>query len=418
MNAILLCIGDEILSGITPDTNSSFIATELKKIGIGVQKILTVSDELSEIVKAYQEAFEQVDLVISTGGLGPTNDDNTLEAMAKYYGTEIRKDPAILAHLKQLLEKRNRLYLLDLNQNQALSLEKGEVILNLYGTASVQLMDQNRKVAIALPGVPYEMKALLKESILPYLISRFKRTHLVSRFVSVVGIPESQLSFKIADWENSLPSHLSLSYLPLGNRIKLHLKGVSPNKENLEQELQKQIDSLKRLLGSHILSEHGNEIEEIVRDLLARKNLTISVAESCTGGQISKLLVTEPGISEYYYGGIVAYTIEQKEKILGLNSNLIDTHGVVSKEVARAMSEGVQKLFGTDIALSTTGTAGPLGDENHTEVGEVFISVRVKEKERTSRLFLPHFERKDFMNYVAQRALQYLVEMILEEEKL
>ncbi len=417
MQAVLIIIGDEILSGNTIDTNSNFLASQLKEISIPVKQILTVSDDISSIKSALKLSFELGNLVISTGGLGPTNDDVTKKAFKEFFNDEIVFDPESYEHLKRLLTKRKRTRLLDLNKNQAEVLSKAIVFQNENGTAPGQVVSENGKTAIFLPGIPYEMKPLFSNKIIPWLTQNFQLGHLLTRVVSVVGIPESLLSHTIQKWEAELPKHLSLSYLPIGNRIKLRISGSGDNKLKLENEMEEQVQKLKPYISGYILAENGNEIQDIVKEILLEKNLTISTAESCTGGGISRLLTSSSGSSAYFAGGIIAYNAKKKVEILGVSEKTIRETTTVSEKIAREMSQGCQNLFKTNIAVATTGVAGPSSDEFGNEVGTVFYSIRIDDKEYTRKMFLPYLDRNDFMNFVSQRVLQQLVELLVHPEK-
>lgn len=415
MNAVLITIGDEILSGNTVDTNSNFIATELKKIGIPVIQILTISDEIKSIKIALDTALQLGNLVIATGGLGPTKDDKTKIAFAEFFKDEIVLDPATFDHLKNLLAKRNRSHILDLNKAQAEVLSRAHIFQNENGTAPCQMMQENGKIVISLPGVPYEVKPLIKEKIIPFLADQFALNHIVTHTVSVVGIPESVLSDRIEDWELAIPSALSLSYLPVGNRIKLRLTAQGKNHQELEQIIQSEVVKLEPLIGDHVISWNGDSIQEILKEILIEKKLTVSTAESCTGGELSRVLTSISGSSAYLSGGIVAYDYQKKIEILGVSAATIQEKTVVSEEVAQEMSSGGQQLFKTNIALATTGVAGPQSDQFNNEIGTVFYSIRVNDFEKTNRLHLPHFERNDFVSFVSQRVLQDLVEILIRE---
>jgi nicotinamide-nucleotide amidase len=415
-NAVLITIGDEILSGNTIDTNSNFIATQLKNIGFKVVQIFTISDEIETIKKNLKSAFELGNLVITTGGLGPTKDDKTKKAFAEFFNDTLVSDAETLEHLRQLLIKRKREHLFDINLPQADILSKSKVFQNHNGTAPSLMVEENGKIAICLPGVPYEVKPLIKNQIIPYLQEKFEQNFIVSRIISVVNFPESLLSETIETWELALPSTISLSYLPIANRVKLRLTATGKNEEILNQQLDEEITKLKPLIQDNIISENGDSIEEILHDLLISKNLTISTAESCTGGELSHLITSVSGSSNYFLGGICTYQTQKKSEILGVSESLIQEKTVVSEEVAQAMSLGCQKLFKTDISLSTTGVAGPNSDEFESEIGTVFYSIRVQNFEKTFKLYLPHLERKDFMNFVSMKVLQDLIEILIKEK--
>ena len=414
-NAVLITIGDEILSGNTIDTNSNFIATQLKNIGFKVVQIFTISDEIETIKKTLKSAFELGNLVITTGGLGPTKDDKTKKAFAEFFNDSLVSDTETLEHLRQLLIKRKREHLFDINLPQAEILSKSKVFQNHNGTAPSLMVEDNGKIAICLPGVPYEVKPLVKDQIIPYLQKEFESNFLKIRTVSVVNYPESLLSDALEDWELNLPKNFSLSYLPIANRVKLKLTASGKDLDALENQLEEEITKLKPLIQENIISENGDSIEEILHDLLISKNLTISTAESCTGGELSHLITSVSGSSNYFLGGICTYQTQKKSEILGVSEDLIKEKTVVSEEVSQAMSLGCQNLFKTDISLSTTGVAGPNSDEFNSEIGTVFYSIRVKDFEKTFRLYLPHLERKDFMNFVSQKVLQDLIQILIQE---
>lgn len=414
-NAVLITIGDEILSGNTVDTNSNFIATQLKNIGFKVVQIFTISDEIETIKKTLKSAFELGDLVITTGGLGPTKDDKTKKAFAEFFNDTLVSDAETLEHLRQLLIKRKREHLFEINLPQADILSKSKVFQNHNGTAPSLMVEENGKIAICLPGVPYEVKPLIKNQIVPFLQQKFEQNYIVTRIISVVNFPESLLSETLESWELALPENISLSYLPIANRVKLRLTATGKNEEILNQQLNEEITKLRPLVQDNVISENGDSIEEILHDLLISKNLTISTAESCTGGELSHLITSVSGSSQYFLGGICTYQTQKKIEILGVSEDLIKEKTVVSEKVAQAMSLGCQKLFKTDISLSTTGVAGPNSDEFESEIGTVFYSVRIKNFEKSFKLYLPHLERKDFMNFVSMKVLQDLIEILVKE---
>lgn len=416
MKAALISIGDEILSGNTVDTNSNFIANHLKNIGIPVVQIFTISDTIETIINALKSAHEIADLVITTGGLGPTKDDKTKIAFAQFFNDELQLDEETFDHLRNLFIKRNREHLLEINRNQAVVLSKAHIFQNESGSAPCQMIEENGKITICLPGVPYEVKPLVKDKIIPFLKDKFALDHIVSRMISVVNFPESLLALTIEEWELALPQNISLSYLPIGNRVKLRLTAVGSDLAALEKQLDDEAEKVKPLIGDRVISWNGNEIQEILKELLTQKKLSLSLAESCTGGELARLITSVSGSSAYFVGGIIPYDYQKKIDILGVSATTISEKTVVSAEVAGEMSLGCQNLFKTDIALSTTGVSGPNSDEFNSEVGTVFYSVRVKNFERTTRLFLPHLERNDFANFVSQRVLQDLVEVILQEK--
>ena len=413
--AVLITIGDEILSGNTVDTNSNFIATQLKEIGIKVLSIFTIPDEESAIVSTLGKAFEMADVVFTTGGLGPTKDDITKKAYADFFEDEMIFSDTIYEHLRVYLEKRNRLWILEHNKDQAMVLSKAKIFLNYFGTAPCMILEKNGTYCFSLPGVPYEVKPLVKDQIIPFLKEKLSLDHIVTRIVSVVDIPESILSETIEEWELALPNNISLSYLPVGTRVKLRLTASGSSQELLNAELESEIQKLIPLIRKNVIATREDKIEKILSELLIDKNLTLSVSESCTGGELARLITSITGSSKYFLGGIVSYATEKKIDILNVDPKTIEEFTVVSEEVASEMAKGCQDLFKTDISVSTTGVAGPGKGEDGKDVGTVYYTIRIGEKDVTSKLFLPHLERIDFMNFVSQKVLQDIVSLIIKK---
>ncbi|PKF74933.1 CinA family nicotinamide mononucleotide deamidase-related protein [Chryseobacterium sp. PMSZPI] len=411
--AVLITIGDEILSGNTIDTNSNFIASELKNIGIKVSQIITISDEIETIKNTLSAAFELGDLIITTGGLGPTRDDKTKKALAEFFNDEIALDEFTFNHLKGYMERRGRLEILERNKEQAFVPTKSVVFQNHYGTAPCMMMEQNGKLSFSLPGVPYEVKPLIKDQIVPYLKEKFKLNYIHSRIVSVVGIPESILADTIEKWELALPENISLSYLPVGTRVKLRLTASGENEAALKQQTENEVQKLLPLIKDNVIAVFEDKIENILAEMLTERKLTISTAESCTGGELAKMLTSVSGSSKYFLGGIVAYATEKKIRILNVSKETVHQFTVVSEQVAQEMAKGCQELFDTHIALSTTGVAGPGKGEDGKEVGTVYYTIRINDQEMTSKLYMPHLERLDFMNFVSQKVIQDLVGLLI-----
>lgn len=410
--AILLIIGDEILSGNVQDSNSCFIASAMKGIGIEVKEIIALADEASSITRGLEYALANADVVISTGGLGPTKDDKTKKIVASFFGDELVSDPETLAHLKNYLIKRNRAELFEINRSQADIPSKCKVLQNHNGTAPCMMMEEQGRLLFVLPGVPYEVKPLVSDQIVPFLAGKWDLPYIMTKIISVVDFPESQLSEHIASWEDALPSNVSLAYLPTGNRVRLKLTAKGSDKKALEVQLSKLSEDLKPLVKGKILSWNGDNIAEILAEVLKERKLSIATAESCTGGTIAKMITSVSGSSAYFIGGIVPYDYHQKIKILGVSEESIRLHTVVSEAVAQEMSKGCQNMFDTDIAVATTGVAGPNKDEFNNDVGIVYYSIRIKDKEKTYKLHLPHLVREDFVNFVSQRVIQDLVVML------
>lgn len=411
--AVLITIGDEILSGNTVDTNSNFIATELKNIGIQVTQIFTISDEIETIKNTLQAAFKLGDLVITTGGLGPTRDDKTKKALAEFFNDEIALDEVTFNHLKNYMERRGRIDILERNREQAFVPTKSVIFQNHFGTAPCIMMEQDGKLSFSLPGVPYEVKPLIRDQIVPYLKEKFNLYYIHTRIVSVVGIPESILADMIEDWELALPENLTLSYLPVGTRVKLRITASGDNETVLKQQTEDEIQKLLLLVGDHVIAVSEDKIEKILAEILNERKLTISTAESCTGGDLAKMITSNSGSSKHFIGGIVPYATDKKIEILKVSQETVDQFTVVSEQVASEMAKGCQKLFDTDISLSTTGVAGPGKGEDGKEVGTVFYTIRIKDQESTSKLYMPHLDRLDFMYFVSQKILQDLVGLLI-----
>lgn len=413
--AVLITIGDEILSGNTVDTNSNFIATELKNIGVQVSQIFTISDEIETIKNTLKEAFKIGDLIITTGGLGPTRDDKTKKALAEFFNDEIALDEVTFEHLRTYMEKRGRLEILERNREQAFVPTKSTVFQNNFGTAPCMMMEQDGKLCFSLPGVPYEVKPLIKDQIVPYLKEKYSLNYITTRIISVVGIPESILADTVENWELALPENLALSYLPIGTRVKLRLTATGENEAYLKQQLEEEIQKLLPLIKDNVIATTEDKIEKILGELLIERKFTISTAESCTGGELAKMITSNSGSSKYFLGGIIPYATEKKIEILKVKKETVDKFTVVSEQVAQEMAKGCQKLFDTNISLSTTGVAGPGKGEDGKDIGTVFYSIRVNDKEHSSKLYMPHLERSDFMNFVSQKILQDLVGILVNE---
>lgn len=411
--AVLITIGDEILSGNTVDTNSNFIATELKNIGIQVTQIFTISDEIETIKQTLKAAFGMADLIITTGGLGPTRDDKTKKALAEFFNDDIALDEVTFNHLKGYMERRGRADILERNKEQAFVPTKSVVFQNHFGTAPCMMMEQDGKLCFSLPGVPYEVKPLIRDQIVPYLKDKFNLYYIYTRIVSVVGIPESILADTIENWELALPENLSLSYLPVGTRVKLRLTASGDNEEVLKQQAEEEIQKLLPLVKDHVIAVTEDKIEKILAEILTERKLTISTAESCTGGELAKMITSTSGSSKYFLGGIVPYATEKKIKILKVSEETVNQFTVVSEQVASEMAKGCQELFDTDISLSTTGVAGPGRGEDGKEVGTVFYTIRIHDQEVTSTLYMPHLDRLDFMNFVSQKIIQDLAGLLI-----
>ncbi|MET3732182.1 CinA family nicotinamide mononucleotide deamidase-related protein [Moheibacter stercoris] len=413
MKVRLITIGDEILIGQIVDTNSAYIAQHLNKIGLEVDEILSIKDDFQTIVETFERISKESDIIITTGGLGPTKDDKTKHALCEFLQTELVMDEAVLNFLEERYQKLNR-PLNELNRNQAL-LPKGSIALpNPLGTAPGIWTEFDGKLIINLQGVPFEMKNLLKTEVIPRLQQKFSLPFVIHRFLSVSHFPESELAITLNDWEDHLPNNISVAYLPERSKVKLRLTGKGENKEQIKAQLEQEVQKLIPLLGERLDSTTKDSIAVILGDLLRELKLTISTAESCTGGEIASMLTSVSGSSEYFYGSVVSYATEVKKNVLNVSEKTIETHTVVSEEVAKEMAEGVRNLLKTELSVSTTGVAGPAKGEDGKEVGTVWVAFGNQEIVQTKSYFFPYLEREDFIAQVARLALQNVFEFVKE----
>lgn len=385
--AEIITIGDEILYGQITNTNSQFISSELDKIGVKVIRHISVSDKANEIKNAIIEAETRADVIIMTGGLGPTKDDITKKTLAEYFDSPMHIDLKVMQWLEDFFTKRGR-ELSEINKLQALVPDKCKVIYNDWGTAPAMWFEKFGKIFISMPGVPSEMKNLMTNKIIPDLQSYFKTPIILHKIVHTIGIGESMIAEKIAEWEDNLPQNMGLAYLPNYIQVRLRLTGMGENKEILEQEMQAQINTLLPQIEKYIFGFDNDTLEQVIANLLLEKRKTVSTAESCTGGNVGHLFTKIAGSSRYYEGGIISYTNEVKTKLLGVNPQTLAEFGAVSEQTVREMAEGVRKKLGTDIGLATTGVAGPDGATIENPVGTVWIAYSDENKTLARKLTL------------------------------
>ena len=413
--ATLLTIGDEILIGQIVDTNSAFIAKELNKIGIDVEEIISVKDEQQHIIEAFQRGINKSNIVIVTGGLGPTKDDKTKSALCQFLDCKLVREPKILENIVQLFASRGYTKELNsLNQDQALIPEKSTFIQNKYGTAPCLWTEIEDKIIINLPGVPFEMKGLIRDEIIPQLQNRYNSDLIIHRDILVSGIPESDLAILLEDWENNLPSFIHLAYLPNRTSIDLRFTATGKDEVILKETIQQEIENFKKLAGQFLVSENSGKVEIILGEILKSKNLKISTAESCTGGMIASMLTSVSGSSAYYFGTIVSYDTSVKINVLNVDEKAIEEFTVVSEQVAEQMAKGVKNVLNTNIAISTTGVAGPNRGEDNNDVGTVWISVTNGNTTSNKRYFYPFLDREDFIKIVSTNTLNDAVKFIQE----
>ena len=376
MKAEIITIGDEILIGQIIDTNSAYIAQELNKIGVSVYQITSVQDDKTHILEAFQTAEKNVDIVVITGGLGPTKDDITKTTLAQYFEDTLVYDEAVLENIKYLWKSFVKQPLLQVNIDQSLVLSKAIALMNKSGSAPGMWLEKNNTVFISLPGVPYEMKGLMNDEVLPRISQKFKRPFILHKTLLTYGIGESIIAERIKDWESALPDPIKLAYLPNLGRVRLRLSSKGFDKEAIIDGVNAQVTALIPLISDVFVGfEEQSSIEQIIGNQLTKLGRTLSIAESCTGGKIAENITAHSGASNYFKGGLVAYAMDSKIDILKVNPELIKAHSVVSNQVAEAMAENVRQLFASDYGLATTGNAGPTKGDSEAEIGTVCIAI-------------------------------------------
>ena len=375
MNAEIITIGDEILIGQITDTNSQWIATELNKIGVSVFQITSIQDDKEHILQALADAEKHADIVIITGGLGPTKDDITKHTIASYFNDELVFNSAVENHIKTLFAKYN-IPFGKLNSLQAMLPSKATILTNHFGTAAGMWFFENNTAFVSLPGVPTEMKGLMSREVLPKIRNTFNLPYIFHKTVMTYGLGESALAERIEDFEDNLPDFIKLAYLPNFGRVRLRLSAKGNDKDLLLNTLQEKIDELYTIIPDIITGiDVGGAIEKRVGDLLKENNKTIATAESVTGGKIASTLVSVAGASAYFKGSFVTYSVDSKIEQLGVPKELIDAHTVVSNEVAGAMAKAAKEKLKTNFAIAVTGNAGPTTDETDKTVGVVCVAL-------------------------------------------
>ncbi len=376
MFAEIITIGDEILIGQIIDTNSAFIASELNKIGISVYQITSVQDEKVHILEALKEARSRAQIVIMTGGLGPTKDDITKHTLCEFFDDTLIRNAEVLTHVEKLFEKYISTPISDVNRDQALVPSKALVLHNKFGTAPGMWMEEDDMVFVSMPGVPYEMKDLMVNQVLPKLIKKYKRPYIIHKTIMTYGVGESAIAERIASVEDSLPDYIKLAYLPNLGKVRLRLTAKGQEKQVLENGIKAVSSELHQLIGDIISGEEEEgTIEAVVGKLLASKHLTMASAESFTGGKIAEQITSVPGASAYFIGSMICYATRTKVELLKVPESLIRKHSVVSAEVASAMAKNIREIIKTDFGVATTGNAGPTKGDSKAPIGTVYIAV-------------------------------------------
>lgn len=412
MNATIVTIGDEILIGQIVDTNSVSIAKKLNNIGITIAEKLSIGDSKEAIISTLQRAMQNSEVVIITGGLGPTKDDITKHTLAQMFNSQLIYNDTEGEHVRTLLARRG-IEFTELNRGQAMLPECCTVLHNAHGTAPGMWFDTPEGgVVVSLPGVPFEMEHLMEDEVIPRLKGRYTLQSIVHSTLITRGIPESILAERISSWEDALPDYLHLAYLPAPNVVRLRLSAYDVEKEQASREIESRFNDLRKIIGDNIVGYEGSSVEAQIHDILIKRGKSLAIAESCTGGMIASKFTAMAGASNYLLGGVVAYSNDVKCNILGVNRDDIECFGAVSEVVALEMAEGVRRITGADYAIATTGIAGPGGGSKHKPVGTVWMAIAT-----------PNGSRAMMRNsgtdrgQIISRASAYAIEMLYEEIK-
>ena len=409
MRAEIITIGDELLIGQVVDTNSAWMAERLNEYGIELYQITSVHDERTAIINALDEAFGRVDIVLTTGGLGPTKDDITKQVLCDYFGTHLIESASVRAHIYDLYKDRPDV-LNRLTATQWLVPETATILENRVGSAPLMVFNKESQLLASMPGVPYEMKIAMDEQILPYISRQLSaiRNQIIHRTLQVTGIPESSLAILLEDYENNMPQGLHLAYLPKDGIIRLRLSSYG---ELTEEEMTYWFAELKRLTADYLIADTDEPLEVILGRMLKERHQTISTGESCTGGKLASLLNKHAGSSAFYYGSIISYDNSVKEHVLGVPAELIKAHGVVSEEVVRVMAGSVRKMLNTNYSIATSGIAGPTGGSEEKPVGTVWIAWATPEG-TTAECFHLGKLREQITDRACMKALIGMIERI------
>jgi nicotinamide-nucleotide amidase len=414
MNAAIITIGDEILIGQIVDTNSAWIAENLNLLGIKVDEIVSISDDSGHIKETLNRYEGNKDLIIITGGLGPTRDDLTKNTLAEYFNSRMVFNTEVLAHIERLFGQRG-IRISEINRLQAMLPDNCKVLENPSGTAAGMWFERGGSIFISMPGVPYELKDIWFQSLLPELKPLLTGNLILHKTIMTQGIPESILSDRIKDWEEALPPDIKLAYLPRPGIVRLRLTAVGKSRENLKESLEVEVHKLLKIIHNDVFSLEDSSLEKVVGNLLLIKHLTLATAESCTGGAIAKLITSIPGSSGYFKGSIVAYDNTVKEELLNVSADSIKMYGAVSQQVVEEMANGIRNRIGVDFAIATSGIAGPDGGSDEKPVGTTWIAISSAEKTISKRyLFGEHRGRN--VEKASLSALNMLRKMILEIE--
>ena len=411
MFAEIITIGDEILIGQILDTNSAFIASELNKIGISVFQITSVQDDREHILKAFEEAEDRAEVIITTGGLGPTKDDITKKTLCEYFDDTLITDQKVLAHVEELFEKYISTPISEVNRRQALVPSKSQVLHNAYGTAPGMWMKGDKAVIVSLPGVPLEMKQIVTTQVIPKLADTFQRPFIYHKTLITYGLGESAIAQRISDIEHNLPPFIKLAYLPNLGKVRLRLTAKGKNQDQIVNAVNRVAEELYDTIGEIIYGEEEDGvIEAVIGRIFSEKKYSLATAESFTGGKIAEQLTSIPGASVYFRGTVVAYATELKINVLNVPEALIKEHSVVSAEVAMAMAENVKRLTDADFAVATTGNAGPTKGDSDAEIGTVYIAIASPDG-----VFAEEFNMGNQRTRIVQKSVHRAFQMLQKE---
>ena len=403
MNAYLINIGDELLIGQVVNTNASWMASELEKNNIHVARIVTIADDFNDITKTLSDALVHAEVVIMTGGLGPTKDDITKTALCDYFDMQLVMHEPSLANVTDFFTKRG-LQISAINQMQGLVPDGCEPLLNKVGTAPGMWFERDGKIVVSLPGVPFEMQWLMSEYVLPKLQQRLGTEAILHKTVLTCGIGESFLADTIEAWELALPTNFRLAYLPEAGKVRLRLSAHGDDKLLLQQQMEEQLAKLIPLIDTYIYGYDDETFASVIGKLLIERGATLATAESCTGGQLGHRITEVAGASAYYLGGVVAYSNDIKEQLLGVHTDTLTQYGAVSAQTAEAMAIGCRRLFQTDYAIATTGISGPTGGTEEKPLGTVWIAI-ASEKEVVSKKYVFRTTRAQHQERTVNQAL-------------
>jgi nicotinamide-nucleotide amidase len=411
LKATIVTIGDEILIGQIIDTNSGYIAKALDKIGVQTHELLSISDDKQHILDTFASLQNKVDFVLITGGLGPTKDDITKHTFCEYFNDTLVINKEVETHVIELIESVMKRPASQMNKDQALVPSRCEILFNKVGTAPGMWMKKENTVFISLPGVPYEMKYIVENEIIPKIVKEYERPYILHKTIMTYGQGESLVAERIEDWENNLPEFIKLAYLPAPGRVRLRLTARGSEREILEKTINENVTSLAKIIGDIIVGFDEDEtIEIILGRLLSQQGNTIATAESCTGGKIAEVFTSVSGSSNYFRGSVVSYATDTKVSVLGVSQQTINDFSVVSSQVAKEMAIGVQKLMKSDYAIATTGNAGPSKGDADATIGTVFIALATP-----NEVFVEEFNFGQPREKVIDRAVNKAFEILQKE---